>query len=57
VPRRLDEDEFVASGIETTDPGAAADARAALADLQLAAADRFESLLEPNPERPSVGPD
>jgi predicted RNA-binding protein associated with RNAse of E/G family len=41
----LDEDEFVASGLEHADPDAAAHARAALAALLLAASGRFSALL------------
>ncbi|MFD4610738.1 DUF402 domain-containing protein [Streptomyces sp. NPDC058440] len=44
--RRLDEDEFEASGLARTDPGAAAAALAALDELEgLAREDGFESLL------------
>ncbi|MCX4909961.1 DUF402 domain-containing protein [Streptomyces sp. NBC_00878] len=43
---RLDEDEFAASGLETTDPQAAAAARSALDELELRAReDDFEALL------------
>ncbi|MFD4971415.1 DUF402 domain-containing protein [Streptomyces sp. NPDC058424] len=44
--RRLDEDEFAASGLARTDPGAAAAALAALDELEgLAREDGFEALL------------
>lgn len=43
---RLDEDEFAASGLETTDPRAASAARAALDELELRAHEGdFEALL------------
>jgi len=43
---RLDEDEFAESGLETTDPQAAAAARSALDELELRARDGgFEALL------------
>ncbi|MFI1488814.1 DUF402 domain-containing protein [Streptomyces sp. NPDC020747] len=43
---RLDEDEFAESGLETTDPRAAAAARSALDELELhAREDDFEALL------------
>ncbi|MFD9440214.1 DUF402 domain-containing protein [Streptomyces sp. NPDC060006] len=43
---RLDEDEFAASGLETTDPRAASAARSALDELELVAREGgFESLL------------
>ncbi|MEU5346652.1 DUF402 domain-containing protein [Streptomyces sp. NPDC020766] len=43
---RLDEDEFAESGLETTDPRAAAAARSALDELELRAReDDFEALL------------
>ncbi|MFD3381115.1 MULTISPECIES: DUF402 domain-containing protein [unclassified Streptomyces] len=43
---RLDEDEFAESGLETTDPQAAAAARSALDELELRAReDDFEALL------------
>ncbi|MDQ1039679.1 hypothetical protein QFZ75_006095 [Streptomyces sp. V3I8] len=47
---RLDEDEFAASGLETTDPRAAAAARAALDELErLARTGGFEALLARHP--------
>jgi hypothetical protein len=41
---RLDEDEFARSGLAETDPGAAAQARGALDELERLAADRFASV-------------
>lgn len=41
----LDEDEFVASGLQASDPIAAANARAALAELCAAAKDLFVTIL------------
>ncbi|MDQ0778265.1 hypothetical protein QF026_006731 [Streptomyces aurantiacus] len=47
---RLDEDEFAASGLETTDPSAASAARAALDELERVARDGdFEALLTRSP--------
>ena len=40
----LDEDEFAASGLAETDPAGAANAVAALSQLQMLAADRFADL-------------
>ncbi|HKE63593.1 MAG TPA: DUF402 domain-containing protein [Micromonosporaceae bacterium] len=42
---RLDEDEFVASGLAVREPSAAAQARAALDALEALAADRFASVI------------
>jgi hypothetical protein len=42
---RLDEDEFDASGLATTDPDAARRALDALASLERLAGDRFSALL------------
>ncbi|WP_377269950.1 DUF402 domain-containing protein [Peterkaempfera sp. SMS 1(5)a] len=44
---RLDEDEFLASGIEQRDPAAAARARAALDELEKHSGDGFAALLAP----------
>jgi hypothetical protein len=45
VMLRLDEDEFVESGLEEREPETAAAARRALEELELLAADGFEKLL------------
>jgi uncharacterized protein YbjT (DUF2867 family) len=42
---RLDEDEFVASGLATREPSTAAQARAALDALEMLAADRFAAVI------------
>lgn len=51
---RLDEDEFAASGLDQTDPAAAAQARTALAELERLARDSFRGIqVEPMDRRPA----
>ncbi len=46
---RLDEDDFAASGLAETDPGAAAAARQAVDELERLASDGFSGIVEANP--------